>query len=503
RAGVFGSFVIIFNFDEEITILPVRTAPPSPDRTPALYGYPLDSSDDSSDEDLSETAKSLHTQIALTLVVHPPPTRSLPTNHIQVAQKKAKIAFENADSSSRVELIPFKDRVCYQVNTYGDTVTLKRHRDNEDKDEEPFARSNRGSKRRRARKEPESTSVPKKKTSKTSGKSTEGSKSHYKTASESAPAEEPMHTTQDLGEPAHHGFETGATNDQHVEEASQHPHWFQKQGKPITPDHAWNKTLPATHGLFVMNRLKVDTLTHELLVGLTYELTKGSCKSLVELEFFLKEVYKATTDQLDWNNPEGHQYPHDLLNPLPLLQRLRQQIMDTLNGLKTWYLVQCGVKHRDDDKLNKFKEEDFKRLHIQDIEDMLLLLVQGKLTNLTVNECFSFNVSLRMFTRSIVIQRRIEDLKLGVKIYQKMLNITKPDTDGTLNDVRTTLDDCLKRIRMQYMPQTIWRRSDKDRAAMIQAIEKQLKTRRIMRSLEKLVCERLYEGNFCLLQRTI
>nr|GEV01232.1 hypothetical protein [Tanacetum cinerariifolium] len=82
RAGVFGSFVIIFNFDEEITILPVRTAPPSPDRTPALYGYPLDSSDDSLDEDLSETAKSLHTQIALTLVVHPLPTRSLPTNHV-------------------------------------------------------------------------------------------------------------------------------------------------------------------------------------------------------------------------------------------------------------------------------------------------------------------------------------------------------------------------------------------------------------------------------------
>nr|GFD37820.1 hypothetical protein [Tanacetum cinerariifolium] len=53
---------------------------------------------------------------------------------------------------------------------------------------------------------------------------------------------------------------------------------------------------------------------------------------------------------------------------------------------------------RDDDKLYKFKEGDFKRLRIQDIEDMLLLLVQGKLTNLTVEECFAFNVSLRMFT---------------------------------------------------------------------------------------------------------
>nr|GEV88298.1 hypothetical protein [Tanacetum cinerariifolium] len=110
------------------------------------------------------------------------------------------------------------------LDTYGDTFILKRHRDDEDKDEEPSARSNRGSKRRRAGKELESTSAPKKKTSKTSGKSTKGFKSHHKTASESAPAEQPMYTTQDLEEPTHQEFETGATDDQPVEEASQQPH---------------------------------------------------------------------------------------------------------------------------------------------------------------------------------------------------------------------------------------------------------------------------------------
>nr|GEU57890.1 hypothetical protein [Tanacetum cinerariifolium] len=300
------------------------------------------------------------------------------------------------------------------------------------------------SKRRREGKEPESTRAPKEKTSKTSGKTTEGSKSHHKTSSESAPAEEPTHTTQDMEEPTPQEFETGATDDQPVKEASQHPHWFQKQSKPLTPDRDWNKTLSATHGSFVMNRLKLDTLTLKLLVGLTYELIKGSCKSLVKLEFFLEEVYKATTDQ-------------------------------------------------DDDKLYKFKEGDFKRLRIQYIKDMLLLLVQGKLTNLTVNERFAFNVSLQMFTRSIVIQRHVEDLQLGVESYQKKLNLTKPDTyksdlkrkeaytaysnprgfiyqnkdkhnrlmcidelhkfsDDTLNDVRTSLDDRLKGIRMQCLP---------------------------------------------------
>ncbi|GKF02189.1 hypothetical protein Tco_0029112 [Tanacetum coccineum] len=135
------------------------------------------------------------------------------------------------------------------LDTYGDTVSFKRHRDDEDKAEEPFTGSNRGSKRRRAGKEPNSTSAPKEKTSKTIGKSTDGSKSQHKSAGESAHTEEPMHTDKDLEEPAHQEIDIGATEEQSNEETSQHPDWFQKPAKHPTPDHDWNKTLPAAHGL--------------------------------------------------------------------------------------------------------------------------------------------------------------------------------------------------------------------------------------------------------------
>ncbi|GJT42736.1 hypothetical protein Tco_0951451 [Tanacetum coccineum] len=84
------------------------------------------------------------------------------------------------------------------LDRYGDTVSFKRRRDDEVKDEEPSDGSNWGSKRRRAGKEPELTSEPKEKTSKTTGKSIEGSKSYHKSAGESAQAEEPMHTAKDL-----------------------------------------------------------------------------------------------------------------------------------------------------------------------------------------------------------------------------------------------------------------------------------------------------------------
>ncbi|GKD10481.1 hypothetical protein Tco_1190166 [Tanacetum coccineum] len=106
------------------------------------------------------------------------------------------------------------------LDTYGETVSFKRRRDKEDKDDEPSARSNRGSKRRRAGKEPESTSAPREKTSKTTGKSTKGSKSHHKSADESAQAEEPMQTAKDLKEPTHQEFETRVTEDQPDEETS-------------------------------------------------------------------------------------------------------------------------------------------------------------------------------------------------------------------------------------------------------------------------------------------
>nr|GEX29386.1 hypothetical protein [Tanacetum cinerariifolium] len=329
-------------------------------------------------------------------------------------------------------------------------------------------------------------------------------------AIESATAEERMQTTFEMEESSHPEFEI---------------------------DHDWNKTLPATHksiqlcisklakqsdsrssfdelmdtfvdfSNFLMNRLKVETLTSELLAGPTYELMKGSCKSLMELEFFLEEVYKATTDQLDRVNPKGAlsrkyttsvtkkkatDYEHikwieDLFYGFAVnresardVYSKRRIIAITELKIVEWH----NYKHldwitvrRDDDKLYKFKEGDFKRIHIQDIEDMLLLLVQGKLTNLTVEERFAFNASLRTPDTCCSDLKRKEAYSAYSDprgfIYQnkdKQNMLMQIDelhkfSDGTLIDVRTALDDRLKGIRMKYLPQTIWRKSDKDRAA--------------------------------------
>ncbi|GKB80200.1 hypothetical protein Tco_0947095, partial [Tanacetum coccineum] len=206
-----------------------------------------------------------------------------------------------------------------------------------------------------------------------------------KSTGKSAHAEEQMHTAKD-------------TEDQPYKDTSQLPDWFQKPARPPTPNRDWNKTLLAAHG-----PLKVDTLTPELLTGPTFELMKGSCKSLVELEYFLEEVYKATTDQLDWINPEVIPFDHFINKDLAYLSGGVSSRKYTTSVMKTKAADYGHIKwiedlitvRRDDDKLYKFKEGDLKRLCIQDIEDMLLLLVQGKLTNLTIEERLAFNVSLR------------------------------------------------------------------------------------------------------------
>ncbi|GKF46264.1 hypothetical protein Tco_0136066 [Tanacetum coccineum] len=63
------------------------------------------------------------------------------------------------------------------ISTYGDVVTISGGHSDEDKDEEPSARSNRGTKRRRSGKETESTNKPTHKESRTTSSSRGASRS--------------------------------------------------------------------------------------------------------------------------------------------------------------------------------------------------------------------------------------------------------------------------------------------------------------------------------------
>ncbi|GJR78139.1 hypothetical protein Tco_0148924 [Tanacetum coccineum] len=315
---------------------------------------------------------------------------------------------------------------------------------------------------------------------------------------------------------------------------------------------------------FIMNGLKINNLTQETLLGPAFRLLKGTRSNYAELEYDFEKCYKALSKKLDWENPKGGDYPFDLTKPLPLVMSRNHQKVPVNyffnNDLKylqggnltmtyTTYLIKTNAtqydlqgiedmvpniwvtvkvvydkhvirKHgygylkeivvrRSDNDLYRFKEGDFLRLRINDIEDMLLLVVQNQLTSLSGDDVSDFAIALRMFTRSLVIQKQVEDLQLGVESYQKKINVTRPQTtisnikkrDSTLTGLRTLLDDITKNIRMEYLPKRRWSTLEKKRAnIMIKAINKQLKERRLMRSLEKFVGGRHYGTDLRLLQ---
>ncbi|GKD76855.1 hypothetical protein Tco_1339476, partial [Tanacetum coccineum] len=125
-----------------------------------------------------------------------------------------------------------------------------------------------------------------------------------------------------------------------------------------------------------------------------FKLLKGIHTNFYELKYDFEECYKALSEKLDWDNLEGGDYPFDLIPPFS----------------HEW----------------ESSNSDFPRLRIDEIEDMLLLVVQNTLTNLSGDDVSDFAIALRMFTRSMVIQKRVRDLQMGVKSYQKKINITKP-----------------------------------------------------------------------------
>ncbi|GJS09668.1 hypothetical protein Tco_0366464 [Tanacetum coccineum] len=149
---------------------------------------------------------------------------------------------------------------------------------------------------------------------------------------------------------------------------------------------------------------------------------------------------------------------------------------------------------------------------------------------------------------NLVIRQHVEDFQLGIESYQTQLNLTKPRwdatgfeykhdftvidspravtfrdkygvqmimsfneihkfSDGTLQQINEALDYRVKEFRVNRMNSGLdtrfWMKKDVDRSKEFMfAIQKRLKTRRILRNLESFVGGRIREGDYRLLKRT-
>ncbi|GKB90452.1 hypothetical protein Tco_0962724 [Tanacetum coccineum] len=169
-----------------------------------------------------------------------------------------------------------------------------------------------------------------------------------KFASAKEPVEEPI-VMDDVGD------DVAARDDNQTQDTSEpktrktlNPDWFKQPPRPPTPDPKWNKrqvvldqpeqpwfnqmvsatkdpltfndlmNTPIDFSKYVLNGLKIENLTQDILLGTAFNLLKGTCSSSIELEYNFQECFIALTDKLNWNNPEGDRYPFDLSKPLPL-----------------------------------------------------------------------------------------------------------------------------------------------------------------------------------------
>ncbi|GKD62241.1 hypothetical protein Tco_1299750, partial [Tanacetum coccineum] len=224
------------------------------------------------------------------------------------------------------------------LSSYGEVVILKRRRDDQDKDEEPSTRSNRGS--------------------------------PPKSLGKSVQEEEHDPRVDDLEEPFHQEFDTGNDDVSPVREATDvDERLWNPSGSRTRTTSLFNEFLATPIDFSAFN---IQNLTQDLLTGLTYDIIKGTCKSVVELEYHLEEVFKATNDQLDWHNHEGRLYPHDLSKPLPLIPDARGRLIipyDYFINNDLEYLKGGSSSSKYTTSITKTKAADYG--HIKWIEDKI------------------------------------------------------------------------------------------------------------------------------------
>nr|GEU45784.1 hypothetical protein [Tanacetum cinerariifolium] len=317
----------------------------------------------------------------------------------------------------------------------------QRSRDDKDKDKGPSAGSDQGS--------------------------SKGTKSQPKSSGKSVHAEEPE-------------FEVGDTNTPQGQEGNQ----GNDNDEPLIDSASRRKSLkefdelmstPIDFSFYILNGLKIENITQEILLGPAFRLFKGTRSNYAKLEYDFEECYKALSKKLDWENPKG-------VTHVSVMRKHRYGYLEEI------------VVRRADNSLYKFKEGD-------DVADFAIALRISTSPNLILQDHISENYTRKFHTKTPQGFIYVDDYQRN-----RLMDSNKlyKFSDGTLTRLLSSLEDITKNIDMEYLPKRRWSTLEKKRAYyMIKDLNKILKERRMMRSLEKFVGGRLYISDLRLLQRTI
>ncbi|GJX79187.1 hypothetical protein Tco_0327336 [Tanacetum coccineum] len=471
--------------------------------------------------------------------------------------------------------------------------TVKDHKrkhdgdDDDDDDEGPPAGSNQGksSKKRRTR---ESESAKKPSTPKESSKGKDpkvGSKTG-KSAPAKDPVEEPTdkvimdeQPTEDIPiSDEGHVSDPEDTDNAHMPKIPDTTTWFRpmpEEERPASPEPEW--VIPP------IDLPEADNNWANAFAKAHQDPDENKLHNKIEdigsfIRWYCRRIGKEELSKADLEGPAFMMIVPDISNPLPLggppgqikaalyqdfgLEELvpslwieirsHMQILNVIS-VKTYeryeynYLREIVLRRADYNEY-KISEKDFKSLHPNDFEDLNILHIQGKLDHLPKQDKVHLHNAVSLWTRNIVIRKRVEDLQLGIYSYQTKLNLEQPNwdaydfpfkedytivfkpraviyrdrddnrkmmrisevhkfSDGTLTRIKEKLDFMVKDFKLFKFNKGIenrkWTEDDKRRSEdFLEVIKRRLKIRRIFQSLESFVGGRLRDIDYRLISRT-
>nr|GEV79151.1 hypothetical protein [Tanacetum cinerariifolium] len=261
-------------------------------------------------------------------------------------------------------------------------------------------------------------------------------------------------------EQVHFSDDENSRND-HIPKANSRNDWWKplpKEERPRTPKPAW--TIPS-------------------------------------FNFQMEECYKMLTDQVDWTNPEGDQVRVNVNRPLPLGGPPGSSPALTISKMKTASYPDFGLEllvpkqmwiddvctydisanmasltaysrygydylseiilQRDDLQEHTIAKKDFKNLYPSDFEDLNLLLLQGHLDHLLGSDKRMLSTAVKLWTRNLVIQQRVEDFQLDVfpvnNNERKIMRFNEiyKFSDGTLTRILEALAYRVKEFKIKRL----------------------------------------------------
>ncbi|GJU17547.1 hypothetical protein Tco_1145513 [Tanacetum coccineum] len=240
---------------------------------------------------------------------------------------------------------------------------------------------------------------------------------------------------------------------------------------------------------YVLIRLKIYNLTQDILLGPAYNLLKGMCSSSIELEYHFQECFNALTEKLDWNNPEGDHYLFDLSKPLPLQGHPGYLTVATdyffNNDLE--YLKSSNPERTYTTSITNTKAARYK---IEGIEDMTVLEIEFKEPYTPSHK--PPGVIYEHLTKQKRVMRADELYKFS---------------NETLKKVRDELHHRIRDFCLEYnkeIPKRKWTAIDKKRSElMVELIDKQMREKKIIHNLKRLVGARELEMDYKLMTHIV